>query len=124
MQRKITIPGQVPSKKNSKRLITVHGRTIPISSKAHEEWHRVALAHILYGEKRHPVLEHVEFVHVTIYSKTKGRFDLSNKVEAVMDILVDAGVLLDDCWSVVPDLRVTYGGVDKNDPRAIVLLSF
>lgn len=124
MQRTIVIPGQVPSKKNSKRLITVHGRTIPISSKAHEEWHRVALSYVLYSEKRLPALERVEYVQVTIYAKTKGRFDLSNKVEAVMDLLVDAGVIVDDCWSVVPDLRVLYGGVDKKDPRAIVLLSF
>ena len=32
------IPGQIRSKKNSKRLVRVHGRTIPISSRAYMEW--------------------------------------------------------------------------------------
>ena len=30
--------------------------------------------------------------------------DLTNKAESVMDLLVDYGVLKDDCWTVVPAL--------------------
>lgn len=39
---KIVIPGNIRSKKNSKRLIHAGGRTIPISSKSYLAWEKQA----------------------------------------------------------------------------------
>ena len=48
--------------------------------------------------------------------------DLSNKAESIMDLLVDNGVIEDDNWFEVPALASTFGGVDKANPRAEVVI--
>ncbi len=57
-------------------------------------------------------------VSITFYPDTRRTFDLSNAAESVMDLLVDAAILADDSWSVVPDLSLHFGEVDPKNPRA------
>lgn len=56
----------------------------------------------------------------TFYTKTRGRVDLVNLLGALQDVLVLAGVLVDDNCNVVVSTdgsRVLY---DKENPRTVV----
>lgn len=39
-----------------------------------------------------------------------------------MDLLVDAGILADDNWFVVPQLKLRFGGKDKINPRCEIII--
>jgi hypothetical protein len=39
-----------------------------------------------------------------------------------MDLLVDAGIIDDDNWYVVPEVRFKFGGVDRLNPRAEITI--
>jgi len=43
--------------------------------------------------------------------------DLTNKAESVMDLLVDNGLLEDDCWQITGMVALTCEGIDKENPR-------
>ena len=49
-----------------------------------------------------------------MWSKTKRKFDLSNKVESVNDLLVDCGVIHDDNYTVIQKLEVEFCGYGKD----------
>ena len=48
--------------------------------------------------------------------------DLTNKAESIMDTLVDAGILEDDCWKQTGPVHLIPMGVDKDNPRVEVEL--
>ncbi len=116
---KITITGDVPSKKNSKQIIYVRGKPLLIPSKNHKVWHTQAISQ-LYGIK--PVASQISALQLIFYPSTKRLFDLSNKTESIMDLLVDAGIIADDNYSIVPELNIKFGGQDKNNPRAEITI--
>ncbi len=111
----LTIKGDTVSKKNSKKIIYVRGRPLIISSEAYKKWHDQALAQ-LWGKK--PVQGQIDAVELILYPSTKRHYDLSNHTESLMDLLVDAEIIQDDNYTVVPELRVKFGGHDKDNPRA------
>lgn len=115
---KLSVSGRVPSKKNSKQIIMVRGRPLIISSKDHKSWHGDALKQLRSQNLPPTSLENVKKVSVVVYGENKRKFDLSNKVESIMDLLVDAKILLDDNYEVVPHLEVIYGGIKKENPGA------
>ena len=120
---KITIHGHVPSKKNSKRLVYAGHRPVLISSKAHEAWHTLASYELKPQIASRMAVGALPFVKpvtvsITIFSKDARDNDLTNKSESVLDLLVDNFVLSDDNWRVVREVNLTYGGVDRADPRA------
>ena len=43
----ITIHGSIPSKKNSKKIIQVHGRILIVPSTKYEKWHRQAVKEVM-----------------------------------------------------------------------------
>jgi hypothetical protein len=114
------ISGDTPSKKNSKQLIQVKGRTIPIPSKHYCQWEKAALKEIEWSEG--PLPDGVS-VEITVYAQTRRLADLTNRAESVMDLLVSRGVLSDDNWAVVPFVAIKFGGVDRVRPRAEVVIS-
>lgn len=116
---KITITGDTVSKKNSKQLIQVRGRTIIISSKAYKKWHDQAITQ-LYGIK--PVESKIERVELIFYPSTKRKYDISNHAESLMDLLVDGGIIEDDNYSVVPELNLKFGTHDKLNPRCEITI--
>lgn len=97
--RMITLTGQVPSKKNS-RINTRSGRSFP--SKRYSEWHKIALEQ-LKNEEKLPEKVGIEY---TFYQKDNRRRDISNQLESINDLLVDAGLLIDDDWQHL----FIYGG--------------
>jgi Holliday junction resolvase RusA-like endonuclease len=114
----ISLPGRVPSKKNSKRIVNAGGRPRLISSEAFLAWHEDMMIRIRPYRPKTPIVR--ASVAITFFAENKRRFDLSNAAESVMDLLVDAEILADDSWAVVPDLTLRFGGLDVKAPRAEV----
>ena len=106
----ITLVGRVPSKKNS-RITTRTGRSFP--SKAYSAWHVDASSQLLGAPIPRIKPEKVESIHIRFWSADKRKFDLTNKAESIMDLLVDNDIILDDNFSVVPKLSLDYMGVLK-----------
>jgi len=99
--------GPVPSKKNSKRIVSLKGgRKALISSKGYLGWEKRATIDLMGQGKPAMPLDSTDMVTVTFGMSSKRRRDLSNMVEGVMDALVSVGILSDDNWIVVPELRI------------------
>lgn len=110
----ITIYGNTPSKKNSKQIVPVHGRYIIISSKNYAQWHKEALKQLIGAKKVvTPTIPYIKF-----YQGTARQYDLTNKAESIMDLLVDAGIIPDDSVEYIPEIHLSHGGKDKENPRA------
>ena len=91
----LTIIGNTPSKKNGKRICRNRhtGKPFIMSSKKHEEWHSVANAYIYsnYAEtpKNLPIRAYPCVIYYYFYRGSKHRFDYSNVIESINDLLVD-----------------------------------
>lgn len=110
----ITIPGTPITKKNSQQLVYA-GRPMIIPSKAYKDYRKACLAYIPPEAKLG--IDHAVNLRCVYYMPTRRRVDLCNLLEATCDILVDAGVLKDDCSTIVAahdGSRVDY---DKEQPR-------
>lgn len=119
----VELPGNVPSKKNSKRRIRRGTNTYMVPSEAHEAWHAAMCPRLIRLWNGRQPLEAVKSVSLTFYPADKRRKDLSNAAESVMDILVDTGILKDDNWFVVPILLLSAGSVEKENPRVMIIIS-
>lgn len=119
----LEIKGHVPSKKNSKRRVQRGAHVFMIPSAAHEVWHADAMMQVRYqySNTKGAVLV-ARSVQIEFFARDKRGNDLSNKAESIMDLLVDAGILADDNWHVVPILGLIYRGVDKANPRALITI--
>lgn len=117
----LVLPGRVPSKKNSKRIVIVGGRPRIISSEAFLTWHEEMMLRIRPHRPKTPILS--ASVAIKFFAESRRRFDLSNAAESVMDLLVDAGILADDSAFNVGDLHLKLGGVESKNPRAEVVLT-
>lgn len=115
---KITITGRVPSKKNSKQIIPYRGRYIIVPSSDYKKWHKTAAAQV--NDLNLVQVEHVDRMTLNFYAPDRRATDLTNKAESIMDLLVDCGVIKDDNWFVVRDIRLVLGGVDPGNPRVEV----
>ncbi len=105
----LTIRGRIPSKKNS-RINTRSGRSFPSSK--YTEWHKDASLQIKSASSQTQ-----KGFALTFYMPDNRRTDLTNKAESVMDLLVDNGLIDDDCWQVTGDVNLSCGGIDKENPR-------
>lgn len=117
---RIILYGRVPSKKNSKRRIQRGTHIFMVPSQQHADWHEEQMLYLRGMWPKNLVLTSVKRCELVFFAPDRRKADLSNKAESVMDLLVDAGVLKDDSWFVVPDLRLRLGGVDKEQPRVII----
>lgn len=117
----ITIKGDVPSKKNSRNIFCRGNRPINIPSKNYVDWHDEQMWLMKKHKPKKP-LDHAN-VQIVIYPKTQRAADLTNKAESIMDLLVDAGILQDDNWFICETVVLAFGGVDKTNPRAEIILS-
>lgn len=112
------LTGQVPSKKNSKRIF-IHNRTgklATLSSKKYYEWQSDAVKQIGCVNISSGIKLPLQKARIAIefYAGDKRKFDLSNKAESIMDLLVYCGVIEDDNYSCVPELVLKYAGYRKN----------
>ena len=118
---KIILTGDPRTKKNSQRIISAGGRVIPITSKAYADYRADCLTQIR-GDLR-KMIDYPVNVQAVYYMRTRRRVDLNNLLEATADILVDAGVLVDDNSDVIAahdGSRVFY---DKQNPRVEITIT-
>ena len=113
----ITIPGETPSKKNSRVFNTKTKRSFP--NKRYAEWHESAVMQIR-AQNPKPVPEGVRVcVTMTFYHGDMKRRDSDNQCSSVLDMLTDAGVIPDDSWKVIP-VKHIYDAYDKGNARCVV----
>lgn len=110
------LPGNVPSKKNSRQVFVKNGRIINIPSKRYKEWHDEC-SNILDGfGSLYPPYE----ITLSFWMKDKRRSDLDNKMASVLDLLQDLEIIEDDCWQKLRSIKAVVGGVSKDFPRVKV----
>ena len=111
----IIIPGEVPAKKNSRVNDTRTGRSFP--SKRYNAWNELAILYCRGKKAKEPVR-----IDLTFYHGDKRRRDSDNGTTSVFDTLVDAGVITDDRWAVIPHYSVS-NLYDKNNPRVEIKIT-
>lgn len=112
---KLIIHGSTPSKKNSKIISCRGNRPCLFPSTKYTEWHKDALIQLTGKEsiKKNSIT-------LTFFAGDNRKFDLTNKAESIMDTLVDAGLLEDDNYSVISELTLKFGGVEKDGARCVI----
>ena len=109
---RFVIPIEPRTKKNSQQIIIAGGRPMIIPSKSYKEFEEAALWYIEKIGIDYPVN-----VKALFYMKTKRKVDLTNLLEALDDVLVKGGMLVDDNCTIIKShdgSRVLY---DKENPR-------
>lgn len=114
-----TIPGRIPSKKNSHQIFKAGHKRWVNPSKDYTQW-EINSKFFLPDTQ----VDNVKKIIIIIYAPNKKKADLTNKVESIMDLMVRGQIIKDDNWFIIPKLQLIFGGVDKNNPRAeITILS-
>ena len=89
-------------------------------SKAYKEWHEDATNQLWGKIPKEPIKG--ARITIAIYAPDKRSADLTNKAESIMDLLVDNKIIEDDNWYVCSEILLMFGGVDKENPRAVVAI--
>lgn len=114
---KIVINEPPRSKKNSMQIIRLGNRYSLTQSKAYKEYKRNCGKYI-NGQVE--MLSPIDFpvnIKCEFYMPTRRRCDLTNLEAAIHDILVDYGVLADDCRDIVASTDGSRVFYDKQHPR-------
>lgn len=123
----LTYRGVVYSKKNNKNIVVNRrtGRPQIISNQRVREM-EVAMAREFQAQaakaKWEANTDTTYGISILIWTKDHTRRDLDNQATSILDALVAAGVIPDDSMKYVISLQVEFMGVDKNDPRAEVIV--
>lgn len=119
MQIKISIPVRPVTKKNSQQIITnpKTGRPFIIPSKQFRDFEKECKPYMLQIKNEIGVIKYPVNVQCIFYVDRKLKYDLTNLLEAIDDVLVNYGILLDDNRDILAahdGSRVFY---DKFNPR-------
>lgn len=118
------IAGQVPSKKNNKRLLknSRTGKMFIASSEKFNEWHNQAMMDLCFrmNKDRGVFRDKQVEIELTFYNSDNRRHDLDNMTSSVLDLLVDTEFIDDDCCKAVNKVVAIFGGVDRQAPRVEV----
>lgn len=125
----LTISGQVPSKKNNKRILknSRTGSRFIANSKRFNDWYEMVVEEVTLISKSRKFrnTKHTSPLEVTMvfYNKDNVRHDLDNMASSILDLLVDTGYLEDDCCRIVDRLIINFGGLDRKNPRVEVIIT-
>ena len=116
------IPIPPISKKNSQQILTnrTTGKPFICPSKQFNDYENAALWFI---PKQYKPIDFPVNVECHFYMPTQRKVDLTNLLEAIDDIMVKAGLLSDDNFTVIQShdgSRVFY---DKKNPRTYVCIT-
>lgn len=120
MIRLLILKGRIPSKKNSKQIVCRGTRPMVLPSSAYKSWQEEKMWELKIQDNSK--VENISKIEITFYAPDKRKADKTNKAESVMDLLVDAGIIEDDNWFVFPELVLKFGGIDRESPRAEVVI--
>ena len=97
------LTGEVACKKNSNKF---DGRTGNVYKTEHfRKWHSYAMLQVkAQGVPKIP-LERYE-ARFVLYHATRRRIDSDNQVTSLLDLMQDALVVRDDCWTCVPHKEI------------------
>ena len=113
---KITLQGETPSKKNI-RINTKSGRSFP--NQRYVKWHKAVVSQLNYLllTKQLISFEGMKVkMTVTFWHDTLRRRDSDNQLSSILDTLVDAKILSDDNWKVIPEKHI-YDKYEKDNAR-------
>lgn len=118
---KFTIPLSPVSKKNSQRILINHktGKRYIAPSEQYEKYETSAIWFIPRGRQINELVN----VKCLFYMPTRRKCDLVNMLEAIDDIMVKAGLMKDDNYTIIAGhdgSRVIY---DKTNPRTEVIIT-
>lgn len=118
---KFIIPLPPISKKNSQRIFRPNGlnRPIVVPSEQYKRYERDAA---LFIPKREKPIDRAVNIRCLFYMPTRRKCDLTNLLEAIDDVMVKAGLLADDNYTIIEShdgSRVYY---DKENPRTEVYI--
>lgn len=122
----IILNGPVPSKKNSKQIVSHATRQFIVPSNDFAAWHAQQM-YKLKEMKRKIYAAGVSLpitratMAINFFFKDRRRKDLTNGADSIMDLLVDAGILKDDCWTLISDIEL-HGALDKEKPRSEIII--
>lgn len=122
MKPKIILKGRIPSKKNNFVITVKNGRILKFPSNAYQTWHKDAKIQMqeqmpsLFNQGSGVLEGHA--LRIVLFAPDLRAFDLTNKAESIMDLLVDTGFMADDNYNVINKLLLEFGGLDRENPRA------
>lgn len=118
--------GKVLSKKNSKRIIRNprSGKPMLVSNKSartnEDDMINQFGAQTL--DQNDPIKECT--IRIVMWEPNWQRRDLDNQTSAILDALVGAKVIEDDHFVCVKGVCTEFGGVDKDNPRAEIEITY
>lgn len=115
---KITIKGIIPSKKNSKRIVGWGKKARLITDPKIQKWSNDVQKSLIGLPK---ILGPVK-LEVVIHNPDLRKRDLDNQLCTINDIIKDILIEEDD-GKVLQDIHIRWGGVDKENPRAEIIIS-
>ena len=113
----------IPSKKNSKRIIYRGRSPIIISSQDYLNWEKIESLKFksAYIKSKKPLDGKKFIISYNFYSPNKRKYDLSNKIESINDMIVSLklikginGEYIDDNYEYLSEGSFKYLGVDKS----------
>jgi Holliday junction resolvase RusA-like endonuclease len=119
---RFTIPLTPITKKNSQRILQ-NRRTGARFIAPSEQYAQYQQSAMWFVPKRKEPLKGPLTVQCIFYMPTKRRCDLTNHLEAVDDILVAAGMVEDDNYTVIASHDGSRVYVDKDRPRTEVIIT-
>lgn len=111
------------TKKNSQQIFVNKktGRRFIAPSEKYKEYERAALYYL--PKRRGMPLKGPLNVKVLFYMQTRRKTDLTNLLESVDDILVSAGIVVDDNYSVIAAHDGSRCYYDKENPRTEIYIT-
>lgn len=108
--------GEVGCKKNCNKFNSVTRR---VYKTAHfRNWHDSALLQL--KSQGFPAVPVGRFrIEITLYHGTLRRVDSDNQVTSILDLLQDACIIKDDCWTCVAE-KVIRDVYRKGEPGALI----
>ncbi len=114
-----TLSGETPAKKNS-RITLRNGMTVP--SKNYSKWHKAALSELAVQTKPESPIDSSVRIQLRFIHGDLRRRDSDNGCSSILDLLTDAGILADDNWQIVRQIRV-QNEYSKNNAKCEIAIS-
>ena len=113
----VSIPYETPSKKNSRVVNRRTGRSFP--NRKYTDWHDRAALWLRTHYELGPLGDGPFSVRLHFVHGDNIRRDSDNGVSSILDLLVDLGILPDDCWKVVRSISV-HNDYERGNPSVQV----